>query len=153
VRVLCAYAPSLATTLSLERYAPSAEYVDVGGDEYAYSRVLGERWDGAEDLVVVEHDIELHAAVIPVFDVCSEPWCAFPYRMNVNTPPKCVALGCARFTAEAQRAVPFADVLAQPVTVNGSWRYLDTAVAQAFAKAGIECHVHQPPVRHRGFAP
>ena len=149
MRLLCAFAPSQATANSLKRLAPDADLVPVFDDDLGYARALAARWLGIEDLVVVEHDIELHDDVLTTFASCRDPWCVCPYRLSPDAPLLTRGLGCARFTAEAQRKVPFTEVMAQPQ--DGSWRHLDGQVAAAFATADIEVHVHQTLVLHRGY--
>lgn len=126
------------------------EYVGVRND-WSYAEALAVRWLGLDDLVVIEHDIVVHAAVLSEFRSCREPWCVFPYDLSPDNPID-RGLGCARFTAEAQRLVPFTAVLATPVCEPGHWRHLDGQVAEAFESADIERHVHGPSVEHRKAA-
>jgi hypothetical protein len=106
VRVLCAYTDLYpATKEALARYAPETEFVDVSGDDYAYWRAITGRWTGEDDLLVVEHDIEIHDQVIPQLEACEEPWCTFPYRLWRPDAWCYASLGCTRFSAELQRLV------------------------------------------------
>jgi len=106
VRVLCCYSGLYdATREALERYAPDAEFVDTSGDDYAYWRALMGRWTGEDDLLIVEHDIEIHETVIPQMEACPEPWCTFPYRLWRPDAWCYNALGCTKFSAALQREV------------------------------------------------
>jgi hypothetical protein len=151
MRILCCYTYlHPRTEWSLYHYAPKAEMVGVVWDGFRYAREIAARWDGTEDLVTVEHDIEIHEDVIAQFSRCREPWCTFPYLIM---PGRLLddGLGCARFTADAQRAVPFSELDAIPASCGrcegkpGCWAHLDTRIAQAMAAHGVKVHVHGPP--------
>lgn len=161
LRVLCCYTDLRpGTRAALAVHAPAAELVDVSGDPFAYSAQLTSRWDGTAALVVVEHDIVIHDAVMPAFAACPEPWCLYPYWLRPGGPWLAHGLGCARFTAAVQRLVPAAELLAprsagcevcawagSPVR-PGCWRHVDACVAWALDAAGVRPHVHQPGVGH-----
>ena len=118
MRVLCAHTSLRPKTrAALERYAPQTEFVDVSGDDYAYWRQIALRWGGGEDLLVVEHDIEIHENVIPQLEACSEPWCTFAYKLW-NPDVWCYnALGCTRFSASLM-----ADITPGEITqVQAKW--------------------------------
>lgn len=104
MRILCCYATlHPATADALSRFAPDAELVDVAGDDGDYWRAIMSRWTGEDDLLIVEHDIEIHAGVLPQLEACREPWCVFPYPLNGYMADRC--LGCTRFSATLQRQV------------------------------------------------
>jgi hypothetical protein len=114
---------------------------DVSGDPLAYWRALRSLWTGDAGLLVIEHDIEIHAGVLPQLAECGEDWCTFPYLQQPGLNFTCtMALGCTRFSAALQRQVPF-----PPAT---RWDALDGAIANTLLAAGITAHVHQPPVTH-----
>lgn len=111
------------------------------GDHYAYWRLVAESWRLPGPTFIVEHDIEVHEDVLPQLAACAEGWCTFPYLQQPGLNFTCTqALGCTRFSAPLQRAVPF-----PPAT---RWESLDGAIANALLGAGMAAHVHQPPVTH-----
>lgn len=94
---------------------------------------------------MIEHDIEIHAGVLPSLAACDRDWCTFPYPQQPGLNFACTqALGCARFSAALQRAVPF-----PPET---PWDGLDGAIATALIAAGRAVHVHWPAVTHHRAA-
>lgn len=138
--VLCCYTtlhPKTAASLP-----PAAHLVDVSGDPYGYWHEIDARWSGESDLLVVEHDIELHAGVIPGVARCSSGWCTYPYRGrpdhgNIET----MALGCTRFSAALQRRVPFPQ--------RQQWWSLGGQIALTLVDGcGLAPCVHEPPVAH-----
>lgn len=119
-------------------------------DDTAYWRMLATAWQQAGDLVVVEHDIGVHAGVIPGFAACPEPWCGHEYPLDRGVMLAC--LGCTRFTAALKAAHPdLLDVVGE-VTGDGlparDWRRLDVRLGDELRRRGHSVHVHQPPVRH-----
>ena len=138
MRVLCCHT-SLRdkTRAALERYAPQAEFADVSGDDYAYWREIAKRWGGGEDLLVVEHDIEIHEDVIDQFELCRADWCVFPYAgkqpvwggrgVRVPVMLRC-ALGCVRFRSSLLHKYPslVADLKYR------RWDRLDSQIATLF---------------------
>ena len=148
-RVLCPYTTlHRATVSSLATHAPSAELIDVSGSDFDYFAAVLERWTGDVDLIIVEHDQEIHGDVLPSFAACRRPWCVFPYDHMSMGNLLDSGLGCVRFTAELQQAVPFAALLDTEAPVPGSWRHLDGQIAALLDDAGIERHVHGPPIIH-----
>jgi hypothetical protein len=149
MRVLCAYTDlHPKTSAALKLYAPEAECVDVSGDRKSYWREIVKRWKGSEDLLLVEHDIEIHGDVMPQFRACDSPWCVFPYLLNPDDDqPMLWGLGCAKFSADVQRKI-------SPTYVNRSggplsdWEHLEHKFAKAMQDHGISVCVHQPPVNH-----
>jgi hypothetical protein len=63
-------------------------------------------------------------------------------------------LGCTRFRAAAQRAVPAEAISSKPGTCStcngapGCWMHLDCKIYWAMTEAGIERCVHWPAVTH-----
>jgi hypothetical protein len=111
MRVLCAYTDlNPATEAALRKYAPGTDFIDVSGDDYAYWAAICERWTGQDDLLVVEHDIEIHDQVIPQMQACAEPWCSFAYRLWRPDAWCHNALGCTRFSAALQRSVSTVEI-------------------------------------------
>jgi hypothetical protein len=140
---------------SLEAFAgPHVEYVGALGDPLAYWNAILERWNGEEALMVIEHDIEIHEGVVPGFRECEQPWCAHAYEITTPGNWTTRALGCTRYSAEAQRIVPPDTILAVAHSCSrcdgkpGCWAHIDGQIAQALEEAGVSVHEHRPPVTH-----
>ena len=171
------------TREALEKYAPGYEAEYVGNlaadldNEYAYWREVKRRWNGVEDLVIIEHDIEINENVLPGFDKCDKDWCTYVYPISDANTWLAYGLGCARFSAKLQRVVTpeviestykacwccepkrmgtysLMDVLNHGREVKpeipGCWRHLDLELATSFVEAGYTCCVHDF-VRHHGM--
>jgi hypothetical protein len=138
------------TRAAIEKYAPQTEYVDTSGSETAYWEAVRTNWNGTEDLMLIEHDVEIHAQVVPQFEACENLWCHFPYPYRGGLTN--MATGCTRYRAEMQRIVSPEDILAEKSYrgVPGHWEYLDCTMANAFSKKGLGVCDHSPPVGHRG---
>jgi len=159
VRILCCYTRLCpATRRALSEHAPGAELADVSGDPYAYWREICARWTGKDDLLTVEHDIEIHGTVLPGFTACPEPWCVYPYELH---PGRWIdfGLGCTRFRPAAQLAASPDAIQAKPGLCSrchgqpGCWAHLDCKIYWAMTEAGIERHVHWPAVMHHHGSP
>jgi hypothetical protein len=155
--VLCCYT-SLhpATRRALSEHAPGAELADVTGDRFAYWREIAARWNGTDDLVTVEHDIEIHAGVLPGFEACPGLWCVYPYEIHQRGTWLDFGLGCTRFRAQAQRLVSGQAIQGKPGTCEncqgapGCWTHLDCKIYWAMTEGGLERCVHWPAVTHHG---
>lgn len=122
-------------------------------DRTAYARLLVEAWAWPFDLVIVEHDIGIHAGVIEGFQDCRQPWCGHPYQIGQQ---QLVALGCTRFTAHLKNALP--SLMADAAQVGddqdggllpaGVWQRLDVRVAALLEARGHTRHPHHPAVDH-----
>ena len=121
------------------------------GDPTAYARLLVEAWTWDGDLVVVEHDIGIHAGVIDGFTWCRQPWCGHPYAIGDQL---LVCLGCTRFTAHLKASLP--DLMARAAAVEqdgglvpaGDWRRMDVRIAALLEAHGHWRHPHEPEVQH-----
>ena len=149
MRVLCPFV-SLHPKAdeALRDHAPNADRIDVSESDFDYFDAILRRWTGDQDLMICEQDIALHVDVIPGFIACRRPWCLHTYDHMTLGHFIDTGLGCVRFTAELQQAVPFAMVLKAEAPVPGSWRHLDGQIAATMASYGMERHVHEPPVTH-----
>jgi hypothetical protein len=162
MRVICCFSddvhPKCAEAIG--NFAPQTEYVKTEG-LYGYNEVIGSRWTGKSDLVVIEADKEITAEVIPSFGKCEHRWCVYSY-MNLPAPftkEVQIGLGCSRFSAEAQRIVSVdeflcEDVFWQPCMFcdgKGCWNQLDSRMARALKNHGITQHVHGMVEHHHVF--
>lgn len=135
---------------------PGAELVWTGADDGHYWRELMARWDGTDDLVTIEHDVEIHDQVIPQFAACDSLWCLFPYPYGDYAPGAiCTgALGCTKFSAQCQRQFPdIAQRAADFALANGLppepvWDACDSYIRRALVVAGVQECRHYPLVTH-----
>src|ERR1035437_7170921 len=76
--------------------APNAHFVDVGGADDSYWRLLCRLWEQGNAFALIEQDISPTRAQIDTLWACSAEWCAFPYNQGgiVTT-----ALGCTKFSS------------------------------------------------------
>lgn len=101
-----------AAEAALARYAPQRVMVPLDpGDEHAYWKALAQWWDRphGSDLLVIEQDIVIGPQTVRGMEACrgTSDWCAAPYPVyeghaGLNER----ALGCTRFSARLQAAVP-----------------------------------------------
>lgn len=130
---------------SLSQHAPDTEMHYLGNRHDAYRELLEDVWRAGDSFLVVEHDIEIHAGVVPEAQACPEPWCAWPYVVGSDPDGFIEAsLGCTRFSADLLRDVPN---LIDSLPVR-DWRRLDCEISPRLMTAGYSPHVHMPPVLH-----
>lgn len=115
----------------------------------AYQRLLTQEWATPGDLAIVEHDIGIHAGVIPGFEACPEPWCGHAYPIGEQL---LMCLGCTRFRGSLKQAVPDLFTRIDALPYDGSpaqdWRRMDVRLAGVLMGLGYTPHVHEPPVEH-----
>jgi len=138
------------TARLLNRHAPGHRRARIGPrDIEAYWVLLAQAWREPGGLIVVEHDVGIHAAVMPEFTRCSQPWCGFPYPIGEQL---LVCLGCCRFTAELKTAEPdLLDAVGQDDSGGmpaRHWKYLDVKILDHLRRRGYQQHRHEPAVAH-----
>jgi len=146
-RVVCPHTgelPHPLTVAALDRYAPGWEQVPLAVDDvFAYCEALRRLWTAGEDFVLIEHDIEIHAGVLPSFDSCPRPWCGHGYA---RASAWAGANGCTRFRSSA---------LTGGFVPPTPWWAVATAVGELLVVAGHRLHLHDPMVlnhkRYDGF--
>lgn len=131
---------------SIRQHAPQADMIDVSGDDFAYWREISARWTGGQDLITIEHDIQIAPGTVPSLEACDQDWCVFAYDI-FGCKSLDNALGCTRFSAALQRAVPSARVAASFAHCpncqgRGCWWHLDSYLAETIRQAGFVPHVH-----------
>ena len=145
------YVPLLHTDARSSGYADDLP-------ECAYWRLVRDLWVSGEDFAIVEHDIEIHAAVIPAFESCESGWCVFPYegqqpiytsRRHPSLQPRAprvfrCALGCTRFRSEFTAKHP----LALEHMRHKHWRRIDSQLASFLFQHGEKACEHEPHVIH-----
>jgi hypothetical protein len=154
MKVVCCYArlyPETARALRLHVPPRWLTLIDTSGSDYAYWDALKTQWTGEDDLVIIEQDIEIHGDVLASFATCREHWCSFCYflRVGETTCPLGESLGCTRFSAELQKAVP-----PELIADKHHWQGLDITMGVAIrkhtrallgpyiARLGGEMHAH-----------
>jgi hypothetical protein len=98
---------------------------------------------------VVEHDIGVHADVLPQFTACPELWCGFVYELPGGVVD--AALGCTRFRAEllhAERDLLTVVTGKADDLPAGHWAHLDAHLRTVLTSRGYTLHQHEPPVAH-----
>lgn len=139
-----------ATARLANRHAPGHRRIRLDpADDTAYWALLAQAWTEPGDLIVIEHDIGIHAGVIEGLTDCREPWCGHPYPIGQQL---LVCLGCTRFTAELKAAEPDLLEAVGRVDTGGLparvWQRLDVRILDELRNRGYRQHEHQPPVRH-----
>ena len=134
---------------ALTKYTPlgSLEMVETGYDVSAYWWELRRRWSGEDDLMIVEQDNVIDAEVVPSFQECMEPWCAFEYLgppgMDVDGTGEGrilrKSLGCTRFSAQLMNDVPAETISDKDYFV---WHLLDMRISRMLEMRGYAPHVH-----------
>ena len=119
-------------------------------DMAAYWKLLAAAWLEPGDLTVIEHDIGIHAGVMPGFKACPGPYCGHAYPLDRGVMLAC--LGCTRFTAALKIAEPDLLEVVGRVTGDGlpakDWRRLDVRLGDELRRRGYALHQHEPAVRH-----
>lgn len=141
-----------ATAKLANRHAPGHVRVRLDpADSEAYWRLLAQAWREPGDLVVIEHDIGVHAGVIDGFTACREPWCGHPYQLARGIGVR-ACLGCTRFATGLKAAAPDLLAVVGEVASGGiparDWRRLDVRIADELARRGYSLHEHPRTVRH-----
>lgn len=146
MRVLACYNGSSLrpeTYRSLVKYVPvgSLEMVNVSGNISNYWRQFRARWLGEFDLMTVEQDNVITAEMIPSFSMCDEPWCVYAYEGPPHMEGELMdtALGCTRFTAALQKAVPAKEISESDYF---SWQFIDYRLSVVLQQKGYRPHVH-----------
>jgi len=150
---------------SFRKHAPLGEVVQADAADWrAYWRVIAARWGRGDDLLIVEHDVILHEAVLPQLESCLEPWCLFPYRHPGCGPSgwMMTGLGCTRFRREFQDRVTLEEIASQAGNCSRCdgkerkhecWMHLDGRIREAGERLGFTAHAHWPSAGHRSSPP
>lgn len=145
MQVVCPYHPQVhpRTERALRAFAPHARLFALSHHPHSYYQFFCERWQEGEGFPLVEHDIELHADVLPQLEACESPWCIFPYQGPPNT-IFARSLGCTRFSTELIRT---RGSLAVELECR-DWRRMDTAINYNLQQLGYQPCIHEPIVKH-----
>lgn len=141
MRVMFAYAyhPHPKAVEAIDLYAPDAERVDTSGDQTNYWREIIKRWDGADDLVIIEQDNEITAEVLPSFTACDKDWCVYSYQGLFPDAVFTRSLGCVKFSAALQRRFPHEMIGSRNIV----WHLIDFRIGMLLHDLhGLDSHVH-----------
>lgn len=158
MRVVCLYRSlDPRTKSSLDKYSPvpvdwvETPTVDHGEEaDDCYARALEQRWDGDDDLMLVEQDKEIEAGTLEDMEGCSELWCGYTYWMwpSPHTTLAVGGFGVVRFSPQIRKFVPVSEF-------EGAWqqgidrRFYDTVKE----RYGAVMHIHGHVVHHHVYEP
>jgi hypothetical protein len=149
VSVLLCYANlHQATKESVNAWAPQAELIDVTGDSFGYWREIRNRWQGKEDLVIIEQDIEICEGGVEEMLACDRDWCCYAYTIFRTRQRLRYGLGFTKFSAHAQQLVNARKIaegfaLCSHCQGKGCWSHLDGRISEVLRKDGkLKPHVH-----------
>lgn len=133
-----------------KRYA--IHEVDLSWDPlYGYSATLRTLWEGGQDWLVIEHDVEPTLEDIDKMDRCPELLCSAPYAHSGHPATDlsgmkvaATSLGFTRITARARRLCGD-----WPVPPGVTYHMLDSYLTSALVtRTGIWWHPHRPVTHH-----
>jgi hypothetical protein len=141
------------TEAALQRFAPQAgltvEWVDTSGSLQVYADELARRWQGTEDLILVEQDKEIHGSCLPEMLGCAELWCGWTYWIlpEPHTTLVIGGFGVVRFSARVQQMIPVAEFRGE------SQLNIDRRFDLALLRHGTRCHLHGHVAHHHVYEP
>ena len=154
LRVVVHYVPGLLrheTEDALAVYSTprsSVEYRPVDPrDPTDYGKKIAAMWrecaESSDDLVLIEHDVEIGPTTLFDFRACSHLYCGNPFAWVTNVG---VAMGCTRFRAEFIEEFAFA--VDEALAIAPHFRQFDVIFQRrVLAKRyGAQPHVHAPVV-------
>lgn len=146
-----------ATEKSVSAYAPQAEVIDVTGDNFAYWREIRARWQGKEDLILIEQDIEIVEGGVEEMLACDHDWCCYAYTIFRTRQRLRYGLGFTKFSARTQRLVNARRIaegfaLCTVCQGKGCWNHLDGRISQLLREEGkLKPHVHGDVTHHHDY--
>lgn len=150
MRVLAPYVVlNVRVVNALHRDAPHAEFVYTGRTHQDYWQAIADRWQGKDDLMIVEQDNEIHDGVTESLASCDQPWCSYWYLGPPMTSPdvkNCMseAIGCVKFSADLQELIPHEEIADYKTQC---WDTVDNKLMEKLKQLGFSPHVHGQ-VRH-----
>ena len=147
---------------ALEKYAPTATWIDTSSSIYAYGEAVASYWTGEDDLVVIESDKEITAEVIPSFALCDSYWCSYSYYVFPPTYQRevSIGLGCARYSVLAQQTITVDEFICEDdwrfspcafCNGKGCWMHLDSRIAQALRSHAVNVCCHGRISHHHDY--
>lgn len=111
VNIICCYTRlNEATAEALSLWAPQCVLIPLPPeDKHAYWAAIASWWGTGHDLLIIEQDIVISPGTLPSMADCEgrSDWCAAPYpAYSGYRGHNERALGCTRFSARLQAAVP-----------------------------------------------
>jgi hypothetical protein len=160
LRIRYYWADVFPEAVELLKHAPDTLMRSVVSDNQAYWREFSRDWDGSSDLMTIEHDVGLHADVVPDFEACDDSWCWYDYQAGPHG-ASASGLGCTRFSAEIQRAVPAGvieaghrEFITRPNPARCPdchplhWSHVNVSLFRTLRAYGYTPHQHTPPCAH-----
>lgn len=163
--VLCCYTKlHPATEKALTEHAPDAVLTDVSGNQHNYWIELEKYWGDPEDLIIIEHDIEITADTIQSFEACDSDWCVFPYQHDEEEHPRrlTMSLGCTKLSERARQVASPENLCrvhvdcfvchmgVQYEQIPACWQHIDAKLAAWLEHNNIHPCIHEPDVIHHG---
>jgi hypothetical protein len=136
-----------------KRNAPMVRIVNTSETVFSYWETISFYWQGNDDLLLIEQDIELPEGAVESFEGCPEPWCSYRYSApGIFQWGLSESLGCTRFRKEVQMAVPAAEIAGSTLTLwaghkvpsasNIVWNRIDWRISTHLKANGFKVHVH-----------
>jgi hypothetical protein len=139
---------------ALEKYAPQVglevEWVDTKPSRQIYADEMEKRWNGTEDLIIVEQDKEIFMDTLPSLLGCREPWCGYTFWQNPEPHTNLVigGFGVTKFSAQVQTWFPVSAFRGKD-QVGIDRRFYDYLIKNH--RFGI--HLHGSVVHHHVYEP
>ena len=155
--VICCYTNiHPAAAKAIEEHAPQTQLIDVTGDDFAYWREIRTRWNGTEDLVIIEQDNEILPDSVSSMLECGHDWCCYAYPIFRSQQRLRYGLGCTKISAKAQqlvnpRGIAEGFALCKNCKGKGCWYHLDGRIAEVLRGAGLKPHVHGDVIHHHKY--
>src|ERR1700740_1292898 len=142
-RVLCCYVKLSEETAECLN-GTDAELVPLDyEDSWGYLREITNRWNGDEDLIIIEQDMTFTHDQLDELRNCPEPWCAFGYK--IGDWRTTFSLGFTKLSAELRHnwtADEIGKICLSCSACRGDWWHIDLHTALTFEEAGYQVHDH-----------
>lgn len=124
---------------------PGATYVDTGGDDEAYWRLLRDLWARKRSFILLEQDIVPPPGALEALEACPHEWCGVPYPVgNIWG----VFHGCTKYGASIIKRYPEA----LRSFSSRYWQNLDSQLIAYIGRRQKEGpHFHWPAAEHLRF--
>lgn len=158
MRVACFYRTlDPRAEAALRNYSPvPVDWVETPGPDIGpeakdfYARELEKRWDGTDDLMLVEQDKEIGPNTLRDMDGCPELWCGYTYWMypEPHTALSIGGFGAARFSSRVREMVSVAEF--EGHFQKGIDRRFYDIVKERY---GVVMHIHGHILHHHVYEP
>ena len=119
-------------------------------DDYAYGELVADLWAQASTLVICEQDVVPPPGSIAALIDCPQQWCVheMPFEGRRLAPTLCLAKFAGSLMAARPRLARQALSKHTGQRCRTHWRAVDITLQNALHHAGVQVHVHQPPIVH-----